>query len=84
MGNYGMKKLFVFAALMGLFNPQAAIANLGPADVPTSKEKGSTQTGFDAWCVEKYADCVVKLENGRLKVDGSSRITKEHLPGEGS
>ncbi len=63
--------------LYAFSNP--AIADLGAAENTTPRQKESKQTLFDAWCIEKYADCVVQLENGRLSVDDSPGITINQL-----
>ena len=74
-----MKHQILFSIFSIICFSGPAIADLGPADVPKSKPVQATQTTFDAWCVEKHNDCIVKLINGRLSVDGSSGITADQL-----
>ena len=54
-------------------------ADMGKADVTKSEPGLPVQSKFDAWCVEKYADCVVTITDEKISVDGSSGVTKKNL-----
>ena len=72
--------LFVsgFAAFLFVF-AMPARADMGKADVIKSEPGLPVQSKFDAWCVEKYADCVVTITDEKISVDGSSGVTKKNL-----
>ena len=71
-----MRHLLLLPLMFGIASP--TYADLGPADTRPKAEEPK-QTKFDAWCVKKYADCVVQLVNERLRVDDSRGITYEQL-----
>lgn len=62
--------------MLGIASP--TYADLGPADTSPKAEEPK-QTKFDAWCVNKYSDCLAKLENGRLMVDQSTGVSAEQI-----
>ena len=71
-----MRHLLLLPLMLGVASP--TYADLGPADTSPQIEEPK-QTKFDAWCVKKYADCLAKLENGRLMVDKGTGISSEQL-----
>ena len=71
-----MRHLLLLPLMLGIASP--TYADLGPADTSPKAEEPN-QTKFDAWCVEKYADCLATLENGRLMVDESTGISSEQI-----
>ena len=71
-----MRHLLLLPLMLGIASP--TYADLGPADTSPQAEEPN-QTKFDAWCVEKYADCVVRLEGNLLSVDDSAGITAKQL-----
>ena len=71
-----MRHLLLLPLILGIASP--TYADLGPADT-SPKTKEAQQTRFDAWCIEKYADCVVSLEGRKLIVDKSRGINKSQL-----
>lgn len=74
-------KLIVAPLLIASFCISAAPAraDMGKADVVKSEPGLPVQSKFDAWCVEKYADCVVTITDEKISVDGSSGVTKQNL-----
>lgn len=56
-----------------------AHADMGRADVIKNEPGLPIQSKFDAWCVEKYADCVVTIDDDKISVDGSSGVTRNNL-----
>ena len=62
--------------MLGIASP--TYADLGQADTSPQIEEPK-QTKFDAWCIKKYADCLAKLENGRLMVDESTGVSSQQI-----
>ena len=72
-----MKRLLL-PLLAALALPTAGNADLGEADtIPKVKE--SKETKFDAWCVKKYNECSINLENGRLIVNEGTGVSYEQI-----
>lgn len=71
-----MRFLLVAPLILALASPVKA--DLGAAD-SSPKIEAIEQTKFDAWCVKKYADCLAKLENGRLIIDKGRGISSEQV-----
>ena len=74
-----MSLLTPLALILSTNFSYASLANLGPADVSKPTEQASNQTEFDAWCIKKYANCVVRLKNKILSVDDSSGIKRNQI-----
>ena len=55
-----------------------AISDLGAADTHSAKEE-LNQTQFNAWCVEKYADCLATFDKGRLMIDEGKGISSNQV-----
>ena len=70
-----IKKLFLASLL---FLPAPVLADLGGADItaPGSRTTGNT---YDAWCGDKYEDCKVKFEDGKLIVNDGDGIYPSQL-----
>ncbi len=64
---------FLFIALIAaLISPIATKADLGEAE-PAEKQT------FKIWCAEKKNDCDVTFDGNRLRVNGSTGITREQI-----
>ena len=55
-----------------------AQADFGPAEVQAEKAP-EIPSVFDAWCVEKYADCTVEIEPSRIRINNGEGVTREKL-----
>ena len=70
---------FLTIALLGsVVVPYSAKADLGPAEVKEKKQQPLPST-FDAWCVEKYADCKVSIDSDRITVDDGKGVDRENI-----
>ena len=67
-----MKRFLLLALTTGLLSPIAAKADLGEAE-PAAKQT------FKIWCAEKKNDCDVTFDGNRLRVNGSSGITRKQI-----
>ena len=61
-----------------MFSDKSSFADLGSAEYE-SKSEDKKEISFDAWCVEKYNNCLVEIKFGRLTVDKSAGITPSQL-----
>ena len=73
-----MRILIIFLFSLLIFSNKSSFADLGSAEYE-SKSEDKNVTSFDAWCVEKYNDCLVEIKVGRLTVDKSAGITPSQL-----
>ena len=69
---------FLLISLMLLSAPAFA-ADLGPADLKPKKEKPSSPTSLTAWCVSKYADCDVSVNNGAITVNQKHGLDQNRI-----
>ncbi len=73
-----MRILFIFLFPLLIFSNKSSFADLGSAEYePKSEDK--KEISFDAWCVEKYNNCLVEIKFGRLTVDKSAGINPSQL-----
>lgn len=69
---------FLLVSLILLSAPAFA-ADLGPADLKPKKEKPSSPTSLTAWCVNKYADCDVSVNNGAITVNQKHGLDQNRI-----
>lgn len=64
------------ASLIALtsFGCLPALADLSEADIPSSNSPKALPGKFEAWCVEKYHDCNVRINDGRIAINDSKGV----------
>ncbi len=73
-----MRILIIFLFSILIFPNKSSFADLGSAEYE-SKSDNKKEISFDAWCAEKYNNCLVEIKFGRLTVDKSTGITSSQL-----
>ena len=69
-----MKRLLASLIALTSFGCLPALADLSEADIPSRNSPKDLPDKFEAWCVEKYNDCNVRIADGRIAINDSRGV----------
>lgn len=56
-----------------------ALADLGPADTTPATEIAPSKVNLKAWCISKYKDCDVLIDNSNISVNQNNGVEIERV-----
>ena len=63
-----MKRLLASLIALTSLGCLPALADLSEADIPSSSSPKALPDKFEAWRVEKYNDCNVRIDDGKIAI----------------